>query len=159
MIASTRAAAGVYEDRCGPIIVDWLNEQRITTPAPVVVPDGSGVVNALLADNISVYSIAVQSAYLERKISPIDRNRSPLIRYADHSGGETYHAAKEHSFEEFYRLLTEQARYQYTLAYVPRGTDRSSDYHTIEVRVKREGLNIKTREGYYTGATPTAKSQ
>jgi VWFA-related protein len=116
------------------------------------------VLNALLGDNISVYSIAVQSAYLERKISPIDRNRSPLIRYADHSGGETYHAVKEHSFEEFYRLLTEEARYQYTLAYVPRGTDRSSDYHSIEVRVKREGLNIKTREGYYTGAIPTAKS-
>ena len=116
------------------------------------------VVNVLLADNISVYSIAVQSAYLERKISPIDRNRSPLIRYADHSGGETYHAIKEHSFEEFYRRLTEQARYQYTLAYVPRGTDPGSDYHSVEVRVKREGLNIKTREGYYTGAIPTAAS-
>ena len=116
------------------------------------------VVNVLLADNISVYSIAVQSAYLERKISPIDRNRSPLIRYADHSGGETYHAIKEHSFEEFYRRLTEQARYQYTLAYVPRGTHPGSDYHSVEVRVKREGLNIKTREGYYTGAIPAAAS-
>ena len=37
VIASTRAAAGVYEDRTGPIIVDWLNQQGITTPAPVVV--------------------------------------------------------------------------------------------------------------------------
>ena len=27
VIASTRAAAGVYEDRCGPIIVDWLNQR------------------------------------------------------------------------------------------------------------------------------------
>ena len=29
VIASTRAAAGVYEDRTGPIIVDWLNQQGI----------------------------------------------------------------------------------------------------------------------------------
>jgi molybdenum cofactor synthesis domain-containing protein len=47
VIASTRAAAGVYEDRTGPVIVDWLNQQGITTPAPFVVPDGPAVVGAL----------------------------------------------------------------------------------------------------------------
>jgi molybdenum cofactor synthesis domain-containing protein len=57
VIASTRAAAGVYEDRTGPIIVDWLNGQGITTPAPVVVPDGSDVSDALFAaigENVDV---------------------------------------------------------------------------------------------------------
>ena len=112
------------------------------------------VMKALLAENISVYSIAVPTAYLERKVSPIDRERSPLIRYADHSGGEVYHATKEHSFEEFYARLTEEARNQYTLAYAPHGTDRGADYHTIEVRVKRQGLDIKTRDGYYSGQIP-----
>jgi Ca-activated chloride channel homolog len=115
------------------------------------------VIKALLHENISVYSIAVPTAYFERKLSPIDRERSPLIRYADHSGGEVYHATKEHSFEEFYSRLTEEARHQYTLAYVPRGTDPAAEYHTIEVRVKREGLDIKTREGYYAGQVPAAQ--
>jgi molybdenum cofactor synthesis domain-containing protein len=57
VIASTRAAAGVYEDRCGPIIVDWLNRQGIATPEPVVVPDGSDVLKALFAaigENVEV---------------------------------------------------------------------------------------------------------
>ncbi|WP_457149080.1 MogA/MoaB family molybdenum cofactor biosynthesis protein [Mycobacterium sp. URHB0021] len=49
VIASTRAAAGVYEDRTGPIIVDWLTQRGIETPAPVVVADGSGVNHALFA--------------------------------------------------------------------------------------------------------------
>jgi VWFA-related protein len=115
------------------------------------------VIKALLAENISVYSIAVPSSYLERKISPVDRERSPLIRYANHSGGEVYHATGEHSFEEFYSRLTEEARNQYTLAYVPRGTDRNADYHSIEVRVKREGLDIKTRDGYYADQVPSAQ--
>jgi VWFA-related protein len=115
------------------------------------------VIKALLAENISVYSIAVPSAYLERKLSPVDRERSPLIRYANHSGGEVYHATGEHSFEDFYSRLTEEARNQYTLAYVPRGTDRNADYHSIEVRVKREGLDIKTRDGYYSGQIPSAQ--
>ena len=115
------------------------------------------VIKALLHENVSVYSIAVPTAYFERKISPIDRERSPLIRYADHSGGEVYHATKEHSFEEFYSRLTEEARNQYTLAYMPHGTDPAAEYHTIEVRVKREGLNIKTREGYYAGQVPATQ--
>jgi Ca-activated chloride channel family protein len=115
------------------------------------------VIKALLHENISVYSIAVPTAYFERKVSPIDRERSPLIRYADHSGGEVYHATKEHSFEEFYSRLTEEARNQYTLAYVPRGTDPAAEYHTVEVRVKREGLDIKTREGYYAGQVPATQ--
>src|SRR5271156_2110637 len=40
LIASTRAAAGQYPDRCGPIIVDWLNRSGFSVPAPVVVADG-----------------------------------------------------------------------------------------------------------------------
>jgi Ca-activated chloride channel homolog len=117
------------------------------------------VINVLLHDNISVYSVAVPSAYLERRLSPIDRTVPSLIRYANDSGGEVYHATKEHSFEEFYAQLTEEARNQYTLAYVPRGTDNSSDYHTIEVRVRREHLTVKTREGYYTGQLPAGNPQ
>jgi Ca-activated chloride channel homolog len=112
------------------------------------------VVNTLLAENVTVYSIAVPSSYLERRISPLDRTVSRLIRYADATGGEVYHASKEHSMEEFYARLAEEARYQYTLAYSPRGTDASTDYHTVEVRVRREGLNVKTREGYFTGSIP-----
>ena len=49
VIASTRAAAGVYEDRTGPILVDWLAQRGFAVPAPVVVADGIGVNHALLA--------------------------------------------------------------------------------------------------------------
>nr|WP_042192550.1 molybdenum cofactor biosynthesis protein MoaE [Kibdelosporangium sp. MJ126-NF4]CTQ94629.1 Molybdenum cofactor biosynthesis protein MoaB [Kibdelosporangium sp. MJ126-NF4] len=45
--ASNRAAAGVYEDRTGPIIVDWLRVRGYDVPAPVVVPDGGPVAAAL----------------------------------------------------------------------------------------------------------------
>ncbi len=57
LIASTRASAGVYEDRCGPVIVGWLNDRGITTPSAVVVADGQPVESALrsaLRDNHDV---------------------------------------------------------------------------------------------------------
>lgn len=47
IIASTRAATGVYTDRCGPIIVDWLAERGFETPPAVVVVDGAAVGDAL----------------------------------------------------------------------------------------------------------------
>jgi molybdenum cofactor synthesis domain-containing protein len=49
IITSTRAAAGVYEDRTGPLIVDWLARRGYDVPAPMVVPDGGSVPNALFA--------------------------------------------------------------------------------------------------------------
>jgi molybdenum cofactor synthesis domain-containing protein len=49
IIASTRAAAGVYEDRTGPVIVAWLTQRGFDVPAPVVVADGSGVNRTLFA--------------------------------------------------------------------------------------------------------------
>lgn len=39
IVASTRAAAGIYEDRSGPIAVDWLREQGFKTPDATVVTD------------------------------------------------------------------------------------------------------------------------
>jgi molybdenum cofactor synthesis domain-containing protein len=47
--ASNRAAAGVYEDRSGPIIVSWLADRGFEVSSPVVVPDGDPVREALSA--------------------------------------------------------------------------------------------------------------
>lgn len=41
--ASNRAAAGVYPDRGGPMIVEWLRERGFDCPDPAVVPDGEPV--------------------------------------------------------------------------------------------------------------------
>jgi molybdenum cofactor synthesis domain-containing protein len=57
VIASTRAAAGVYDDRTGPIIADWLNQRGVDTPVPTVVADGQEVVKALVdavGENVDV---------------------------------------------------------------------------------------------------------
>jgi VWFA-related protein len=112
------------------------------------------VIKILLRDNISVYSVAAPSAYLERKISPIDRTVSALIRYANDSGGEIYRTTKQEGLETFYARLMEQARHQYTLAYIPHGTNPGAEYHILEVRVKRENVDVRTREGYFTGQNP-----
>jgi VWFA-related protein len=103
----------------------------------------SNTVKELLRGEVSVYSVAVGSAYFDRKF-----NR--LQEYSKATGGDIYYALKRGTMEELYSRVTEEARHQYTLTYTPYGTDRAADYHSIEVRVEREGLNVTAREGYYT---------
>ncbi|QIK74393.1 MogA/MoaB family molybdenum cofactor biosynthesis protein [Nocardioides piscis] len=49
VVASNRAAAGVYDDETGPVIVAWLQSQGFTVGAPAVVPDGDPVAEAIAA--------------------------------------------------------------------------------------------------------------
>jgi molybdenum cofactor synthesis domain-containing protein len=49
VVASNRAASGVYEDTTGPLIVDALAEAGFDVEAPVVVPDGDPVGEAVRA--------------------------------------------------------------------------------------------------------------
>ncbi|MGU3292646.1 MogA/MoaB family molybdenum cofactor biosynthesis protein [Williamsia sp. M5A3_1d] len=49
VVSSSRAAAGVYADRTGPVIAAWLGERSIEVDDVVVVADGDGVGVALRA--------------------------------------------------------------------------------------------------------------
>ncbi|NUT54221.1 MAG: MogA/MoaB family molybdenum cofactor biosynthesis protein [Saccharothrix sp.] len=69
--ASNRAAAGVYADRGGPIIVAWLRERSYDVPDAVVVRDGEPVADALreaVADGVAVVVTTGGTG-----ISPTDR--------------------------------------------------------------------------------------
>ncbi|MGH3459421.1 MogA/MoaB family molybdenum cofactor biosynthesis protein [Aeromicrobium sp.] len=49
VVASNRAAAGVYDDTTGPLLVEALSSWGFDTAAPVVVPDGDPVREAVRA--------------------------------------------------------------------------------------------------------------
>ncbi|RYB94713.1 MogA/MoaB family molybdenum cofactor biosynthesis protein [Nocardioides oleivorans] len=49
VVASNRAAAGVYADETGPLIADWLRDQGFACADPAVVPDGDPVRDAIAA--------------------------------------------------------------------------------------------------------------
>jgi molybdenum cofactor synthesis domain-containing protein len=49
VVASNRAAAGVYDDETGPLIVSFLRELGFVVDAPIVVPDGDPVGAAIAA--------------------------------------------------------------------------------------------------------------
>lgn len=120
------------------LISDGLNNPKVNTNKY------DAVVKDLLRYEISVYGVGVGAAVFNRRFER-------LAKYAKDSGGDVYYGLKSRDMEELYSRVTEEARNQYTLVYSPTGTDRSAEYHSIEVRVKRTGLTILTREGYFSG--------
>lgn len=109
-------------------------------------------VHELLSSDVSVYSISVShSIPVPTSIgkSIVERGLAELQKYAAGTGGDTFYAAKQPELERLYSDVTEEARNQYTLTFQPNGVQKDRDFHPIEVRVRRPGLNILTRQGYY----------
>ncbi|MDJ0317733.1 MULTISPECIES: MogA/MoaB family molybdenum cofactor biosynthesis protein [Arthrobacter] len=61
IIASTRAALGVYEDTTGPIIINWLREHGFDAMESLVVPDGAPVGSALRAVLLKQPAVVITS--------------------------------------------------------------------------------------------------
>jgi VWFA-related protein len=107
----------------------------------------------LLSADISVYAIGVGEANLNRGITFLGNN--VLAKYAHSTGGDIFYGGvSRENLESLYARVSEQARNQYTLAYSGEHADRSKPYHSIEVRVKRPGLTLLARDGYYLNAAP-----
>ena len=56
---STRTAAGTWEDRSGPVLVDGLEALGLAVDGPVVVPDGEEVERALRSAVAADYDLVV----------------------------------------------------------------------------------------------------
>jgi molybdenum cofactor synthesis domain-containing protein len=68
---SGRAAAGVYADAGGPILVEGLRDMGFDVDGPVVVPDGEPVADAVRAGVGSAYDVILTTG--GTGLSPTDR--------------------------------------------------------------------------------------
>ncbi|WFE45750.1 MogA/MoaB family molybdenum cofactor biosynthesis protein [Verrucosispora sp. WMMD1129] len=71
VVASNRAAAGVYADTSGPLLVAGLRELGCTVSEPVVVPDGEPVGQAVRAAVVDGFDVVLTSG--GTGITPTDR--------------------------------------------------------------------------------------
>jgi VWFA-related protein len=112
------------------------------------------VLKVLLTDGIAVYAIGVDTAAmpLAGKISkahiPGFGYTDILPRYTNATGGDVLNEFSKESIESAYQRITMEARNQYTLGYNTSQAP-SSTYRDIEVRVKRPGLEVTAKHGYY----------
>ena len=91
---SNRAAAGVYEDRTGPVLVAALEGLGFEVDGPEVVPDGDPVEEVLREAVASAYDVVLTSG--GTGITPTDRTPEMTARVLDRSLPGVAEAVRAH---------------------------------------------------------------
>jgi molybdenum cofactor synthesis domain-containing protein len=81
IVASTRAATGVYDDRTGPVIAAWLRGRGWADSAVQVVPDGDEVAAALRDAVASGADLVVTTG--GTGVNPTDRTPEATLALLD----------------------------------------------------------------------------
>ncbi|MFI7304303.1 molybdenum cofactor biosynthesis protein B [Micromonospora aurantiaca] len=95
IVASNRAAAGVYEDTSGPLLVTGLRELGCEVDDPVVVPDGEPVGDALRAARADGVDVVLTSG--GTGITPTDRTPDVTRALLDYEIPGIAEAIRAHS--------------------------------------------------------------
>ena len=115
----------------------------------VVVSDGldNGSMNhapdaiaAVQSANAIVYGICYQSGF-----SGCDF----LKELADPTGGRMFQVGKKVSLGSIFRTIEDEVRSQYALGYVPADPRHDGAFRKLRVRVRRPGMRVQARKGYY----------
>lgn len=72
----------------------------------------------------------------------------PLELAATATGGEHIGTFKNHTIENAVDEIGGELHSQYSVSYIPSGTNETG-YHEIKVEVKKAGLKVRARPGYY----------
>lgn len=100
--------------------------------------------------NVTVTSTQAGQATVNRSTSFLLPPRSDSLwnRLATETGGRVIAVGSTTNLSETFRRVLEEFRSTYVLYYNARGVD-TGGYHTLEVKVKREGATVQARRGYW----------
>ena len=102
--------------------------------------------NAAIAANATIYTIDMSSP--EDHTPGKLQGQGALKTFATRSGGTFVAAPGGSAMRAAFKEIVEELGNQYTIAYEPTNTKADGKFRSIEIRVSRPGLNIRTRKGY-----------
>jgi VWFA-related protein len=80
--------------------------------------------------------------------SPVPREgRKTLERIAKETGGTYFDLTAAESLDKIYSRIEDELRHQYSLGFTPAG--KRPGYRKIRVSVKRKGVTVQARDGYF----------
>lgn len=132
-------------------------EEREGRHALVLVSDGADTTSAKTfhealravhqADAV-VYPVLVVPVESEAGRHVAGENTMALL--AQSTGGRLFQASAGPGLQTAFRSILEELRSQYLLGYYARGVPgEPGQFHRVEIRVKRPGLQVFARSGYY----------
>lgn len=105
-------------------------------------------VESALAIGASIY--AVDMSAIETPGSSNRQSAMSLKGFAEKTGGRFVATPGGPALRDAFTGIADELGHQYTIAYRPANQLRDGKWRTLEVKVSRENLQIRTRKGYRT---------
>jgi Ca-activated chloride channel family protein len=153
---------------------DLIRNQGFGRRAIALITDGIDTASELSMERALEIAKGVDlPVYVIRVLSPLDdpsndaflgihgqaaKGGEALERFAAETGGKIYEASQLGALRLAALRVKEELKTQYRLGYVPRNTRRDGRFRRIEVFVRHEGVEVRTRKGYYARANKRGAS-
>ena len=128
------------------------NEKR---KAIIVLSDGADTRSGKSADKALKAAMAVNAMIYTVDMSGMDtngrermQNQGALKNFAEKSGGRLIPTPGGVALRDAFKDIVEELGVQYTLGFQPKNTVKDGKWRTLEVRVAKPNLKIRTRKGY-----------
>ncbi len=103
----------------------------------------SKALNAALAANATIYTVDMSA--MDNTLNP---GAGALKNFSEKSGGVFVAASGGVLMRDAFKAIVEELGAQYTLGYQPSSAGQDGKWHSLEVRVSKPNLQIRTRKGY-----------
>ena len=132
-----------------------LAERTEVRKAIVVLSDGMDTfskassekaVESALAVGASIYAVDMSS--LEVSGSAKQQSAGSLKGFAEKTGGRFIATPGGPALRDAFTGIADELGHQYTISYRPVNTKRDGKWRTLQVKVSREDLTVRTRKGY-----------
>jgi VWFA-related protein len=134
------------------VITDGLGRQHLGEGNLYYEPSPPDMPFAKLRSAVEELPVVVYPILLRADVtqSPWNKNlRGGMQQLADASGGRLFKANSPRDLVSVYAQVAEELRSVYTIGYYPQNQNFDGKYRRIQVKVKRPGLTLRTRPGYY----------
>lgn len=123
--------------------------------AIIVLSDGEDTMSKRSSDKALKAAIAANATIYTIDMAPVENNGKlrlqsigALKNFAEKSGGTFVSTSGGPAMRDAFRRIVEELGSQYTIAYEPKAHKKDGKFHSIEIRVTRPNLTIRTRKGY-----------
>jgi VWFA-related protein len=123
--------------------------------AIVILSDGMDTFSKASSDKAVESALAIGASIFAVDMSELQiggsggRQGAPQLRaFAEKTGGRFVATPGGQAMRDAFSGIAEELGRQYTIAYRPLNTKRDGKWRTLEVKVNREELTVRTRKGY-----------
>jgi Ca-activated chloride channel homolog len=109
------------------------------------------VLRLVRSSAVTIYPIAFMGGFPTGSPRAL-RSRGFLNEIAELTGGQVFRPAASRDLAAIYEKILEELAGQYVLGFVSDNVKDDGKYRKLKVQVRREGLRLRHREGYFKGA-------